>query len=235
MKTKTDTPHDATPAPEVVTGGPDATGPAPAGPAAGTKARPPHGHRPPGDGGSAEVEPDLPFHPVAEMCPWNAAKYEEIKEDIRKNGLLLPIWTYQGKIIDGRHRYRACRELGIKPEFQEWDGTGSLVDFVLSLNVRRRQLSESQLALVAARAIPLYKDEARERMRAGKAADPPLHEEESHKGEAAAVAASKVGVSRDMVYKAQLVLAKGVPELQEAVDDGQVSVSAAGLSSAPPS
>ena len=54
--------------------------------------------------------------------------------------------------------YRASRssssqlgKAGVEPKFQEWNGKGSLVAFVVSLNLHRRHLNESQRALVAAR------------------------------------------------------------------------------------
>jgi ParB-like chromosome segregation protein Spo0J len=78
-------------------------------------------------------------------------EYERLKADIGENSLLDPITTYQGQIVDGRNRYRACRELGIEPRTVEWSGTGSLLDFVVSRNDRRRHLTDSQRALVAAR------------------------------------------------------------------------------------
>jgi hypothetical protein len=81
--------------------------------------------------------------------------------------------------------------------------------------------------MVAARSIPMFKEEAQQRMLAGKAADPPLHGEEGRKGEAAALAAETVHVSPNSVYRAQAVLKKGIPELQQAVDTDQVSVSGA--------
>jgi len=33
-----------------------------------------------------------------------------------------PILTFDGMILDGRHRFEVCRELGIEPEFAEWSG-----------------------------------------------------------------------------------------------------------------
>ena len=178
---------------------------------------------------AAATDSSLPFHPVANLFPLlEGPEYQSLKEDIQAQGLRCPVLTYQGQIIDGRNRYRACRELGIEPKSQEWDGQGSLVDCVLSLNQCRRHLNESQRAMVAARLKSLFEKEAQKRMLAGKAApDPALNAEEGGKGEAAAQAAARLNVGRDSVYKAQKVLQHGTPALQRAVDSGQVSVSAA--------
>lgn len=37
----------------------------------------------------------------------------ELKQDIQKNGQLVPILLREGKVLDGRHRLKACVELGI--------------------------------------------------------------------------------------------------------------------------
>src|SRR5262249_29148462 len=102
---------------------------------------------------ASDAVPEMPFHPVADLFPpMPDTEYEEFKNDIQANGQLVDGWTYQGKIIDGRNRYRACRELGVQPRFQEWDGRGSLVAFVISLNDRRRHLTPTQRAMLAAKA-----------------------------------------------------------------------------------
>src|SRR5262249_35606779 len=98
-----------------------------------------------------------------------------------------------------------------------------------------RHLTESQRAMVAAKAKPLFEEEARQRMLAGRAPDhPPLHAEEGHQGEAAAQAAAQLHVGRDSVYKAQRGVGHGAPELQQAVEAGEVSVSAAEVLTALP-
>jgi ParB-like chromosome segregation protein Spo0J len=95
---------------------------------------------------------DLKFHPVAAIFPMmDTVEFESLKADIQKHGQLEPIWTHDGKIIDGRNRYLACRELGIEPKIKEWEPVNGaeLVDFVISLNLQRRHLTASQKALVA--------------------------------------------------------------------------------------
>ncbi len=92
----------------------------------------------------------MKFHDVANLFPLiEGQEFDELIEDVRKNGLQQTIWTYQNEIIDGRNRYRACLKAGVEPRFQEWDGKGSLVEFAISLNVKRRHLTSSQLAVVA--------------------------------------------------------------------------------------
>jgi hypothetical protein len=177
---------------------------------------------------ASDSVPELPLHPVADLFPaMTDAEYEELKADIQENGLHVPISTYQGQIIDGRHRDRACREVGVPPRYQEWDGRGSLVAFVISLNDRRRHLSTSQRAMVAAKAKPMFEDEARQRQLTGKPADRPPNLEEGRQGEAAAQAAALMNVSISAVYQGQKVMRDGSPELQRAVSAGAVKVSTA--------
>jgi hypothetical protein len=179
---------------------------------------------------------DIPFHPATAIYPLlEGAPYEALKEDMRVHGQLLPSLTHEGQIIDGRNRYRANKELGRPQWLEEWKGSGDVIDLIVSLNEHRRHLTDAQRSLAAARAKRFYEEAARQRMLAGKAAaDPPRNSEEGQKGESAALVAKKFGVSADSVYQAQTILRKGVPELQKAVDSGEVSLdNAAALASEP--
>jgi len=92
-------------------------------------------------------------HPIADLFPvMSAGEYKPFLADIRANGQREPIWTYKGQILDGRNRWRACTELGILPQVREYDGdVDGLPAFVVSLNLHRRHLNESQRALVGAK------------------------------------------------------------------------------------
>jgi phage N-6-adenine-methyltransferase len=110
---------------------------------------------------------ELDIHDAANLFPLMfAEEYESLKADVLANGLIEPIWTYEGKIIDGRNRYRACLELGVEPKFREWHGEGSLTSFVISLNLKRRHLTSGQRAMIAAGVAALFEVEAKERQRA---------------------------------------------------------------------
>lgn len=77
-------------------------------------------------------------------------EFDQLVEDIRANGLRVPVWLHpDGSILDGRNRYRACKAARIKPQFETWDGKGSPLEFVISMNLQRRHLTQGQRACVA--------------------------------------------------------------------------------------
>lgn len=154
------------------------------------------------------------YHPVANIFPlMKGEAFDAFCSDIAANGLHEDIWRHDGKIIDGRNRYLACLEAGISPRFREWDGKGDLVAFVLSLNLHRRHLNESQRAMVAAKIANLSNGQ--------------------HKGSSIDLAqisqgdaAKMLNVSAASVKRAKIVKDKGTPQLIEAVERGDVSVGA---------
>jgi hypothetical protein len=66
-------------------------------------------------------------------------EWEAFVESIRKHGNLSPIMLYEGKIVDGWQRYRACVETGVLPAFREWHGDGGdLVEWFVGVNLVRQ-------------------------------------------------------------------------------------------------
>lgn len=157
------------------------------------------------------------FHDVANIFPMmSASEYDALKADIAENGLLEPIWLHDGKIIDGRNRYQACVEMGVKPKFRDWNGNGSLVAFVVSLNLHRRHLNESQRGMVAAKLANMPLGGAVYR-----SANLPTD------NVSRAEAAELLNVSERTVTAAAKVKDAGSDELVQAVETGRASVSAA--------
>lgn len=94
--------------------------------------------------------PKLKPHPLAKhFPPMPADEFQQLCESIRIHGLKEPIVVHQGQILDGHNRWRACLEVQVEPRTEEWDGTGSVEDFVVARNVTRRHLATSQRAILA--------------------------------------------------------------------------------------
>jgi len=88
-------------------------------------------------------------HPYAELCPpMTADELDALVTDIKEHGLLEPIVVFEDMILDGRHRFEACRRSKIKPRFAPYKGNGAM-EYVVSKNVKRRHLTPTQLAMVA--------------------------------------------------------------------------------------
>ena len=135
---------------------------------------------------------------------------EALAEDIRQHGLREPIVLYDGRILDGRNRYRACLLAGLEPEYVSLGLDASPLDFVLSKNLRRRNLTTVQLALLALDIVPYYTEAALVRKYRGRGGM--LPEEESERGKTAERVAGIVGISADTVRRV-IAINKSDPDL----------------------
>src|SRR5690349_14382356 len=95
--------------------------------------------------------PDGPgVHPVAAVFPlMEGSDFHDLIEVVRAHGLREPIWlTPDGLILDGRNRWRACQVANVEPHYRTYEGD-DLIEFVVSMNLKRRRLDEGQRSWVA--------------------------------------------------------------------------------------
>ena len=91
----------------------------------------------------------IEFHPYSRLFPlMEGCELAGLVADIQENGLRVPIVLFGNRILDGRNRYRACMEAGIRPVFEQYTGDDPLGN-VLSANLHRRHLTGSQRGMVA--------------------------------------------------------------------------------------
>lgn len=155
----------------------------------------------------------LEFHALANIFPMmEGSAFAELVADVKANGVVEPVEIFEGKILDGRNRYRAAETAGVHCPTRQFNGTDALAH-VISLNLHRRHLDESQRAMVAAKIATLGQ---------GARTDIASFEAMSQTD-----AASALNVSRSAVQRATAVRETGAPELVAAVERGKVSVSAA--------
>ena len=179
------------------------------------------------------MKKDLQFHDLANIYPLNTELIEELADDIRERGQIDAISLFDGKIIDGRTRYKACLLASVEPVCEDVYPEDP-VAFVLSKNSKRRHLKASQLATVADKARAYYDEQAKERQKASggdkKSDNAKIGSGKktiTDKQTARDAVGAAVGVSGSLVDKAKKVREKGVPELYKAVEEGRMSVSRA--------
>ena len=171
----------------------------------------------------------MDFHPVSAIFPMmDATELHALVADIRENGLIEPILTHDGLIVDGRNRYQACLQAGVSPRYQEWEGGGSLVSLIISLNLKRRHLTASQKAAVAVDLLPHLEAEARERQLSTlkRGTESPDTAQMPERAEARELAGEALGVSPRYVSEAKR-LSQEAPELFEAVKAGAKTITQA--------
>lgn len=156
---------------------------------------------------------DYEIHELCKLFPvMQAEQFDALVDDIRANGLKSPVIIFEDKILDGRHRYKACVNLGIDADVEKYEGDDPL-GFVISHNLARRHLDESQRAMIAARIANLKDGQKKSRAPIGAASQ--------------SEAADRLSVGRRSVQRARTVIDKGTAELQQAVEEGKVAVSVA--------
>jgi hypothetical protein len=181
-----------------------------------------HGHGPtptaadPHTGTWTPDQPPLQSHALADLFPALADQdLAALAADIAAQGLREAVWLYDGRILDGRNRYRVCQARGISCPTRVYEGDDPL-GFVVSMNLHWRHLTESQRSMVAATLA---------NMRQGARTDmqPPAHVPEV----STAKAAETLNISERLVRHAKKVQAEARPEVIQAVETGRMAVSAA--------
>lgn len=137
-----------------------------------------------------------------------------LADNIKAFGQRAPITVHEGKILDGRNRWKACGMVGVEPKTKEYSGKDAL-QFVLSANLHRRHLNESQRALVAAKIANL--GNGKHKTSSAFVPSLPVFTQEE--------AAKTLNVSARSVGDAKKVLKS--KKLAEAVESGETTVQAA--------
>jgi ParB-like chromosome segregation protein Spo0J len=96
--------------------------------------------------------PVLEVHEIATIFPsMSEVDLAHLRESIQKQGQLEEILVYEGKILDGRHRYEACLALDLEPRLREFQGTlQEAFSHSVALNLSRRHLTTVQRAAAGA-------------------------------------------------------------------------------------
>ena len=155
-------------------------------------------------------------HPYCDQLPrMSKQEFESLVTDIRANGQKEPILLFEGKILDGRNRYDACKEAGVEPRTKTFTGSSEEArQLSISNNLVRRHLTASQKAMVLVNSGLVLEAGGRRQYRRG---DSSIRS-----------TAERFGVNHVSVYKALFVKQNDKSgELVEEVLKGLKSVAAA--------
>lgn len=170
---------------------------------------------------------DLEIHPAAEDFPMiDAAGLAELAADIKANGQKFPIMLdATGKVlVDGRNRLAACKLAEVEPRFQCLDGE-NLESFIVSANVKRRNLTGQQRAIAAARAWSRARAEGKIQKQGGprqKAQDALIADPRSHFAALYGVSERYVEMARDLYFDDPVAadgVRSGATDLRKAHDE----------------
>lgn len=172
---------------------------------------------------------DYKIHPAAALFPMmSKAELKELSDDIVDSGQRLPVMLWRNQVIDGRNRLTACELAGVEPLTKdctkEFATEEDVIQFVVSMNLKRRNLSSSERATIGVKMLPLLKKAAKERQaEGGKKKLPQIFEEAAQGGEATAQAAKLVGTNRQYIHDAEKI-SKEAPEQFEAIKRGEKTI-----------
>lgn len=150
-------------------------------------------------------------------------EFDGIVDSIKQYGLFEPILMWQGWIVDGRHRHKACLKADVKPTYEYIpDDTpfNIVLDRVVGANLMRRHMTTGQRAMTAAALATMTVggtgSNQHEKSKRNNCSDSKSNKD----------AADKLNVS-DMSVKRAKAIKRDAPDLAEEVSKGNMTLNAA--------
>ncbi|MCW3999292.1 MAG: ParB N-terminal domain-containing protein [Candidatus Bathyarchaeota archaeon] len=164
-------------------------------------------------------------------------EFTELKKSIETEGQHYPIIVNEDlEVLDGHHRFRACQELGVEPDFEVKRFEDKLLEkkFVIEANLRRRHLNNFQLVELAVPLLEIEKALARQRqsvggkngrnLQLGLASDD-AEPEPVFKAKAAEVVAKKAGLSTRTFERGKKIVEEASEDDKQKLREGKTSIS----------
>ncbi len=166
-------------------------------------------------------------------------EFAQLKASVKAEGQHYPIIVNENlEVLDGHHRFRACTELGIEPDFEVRKFEDKLLEkkFVIEANLRRRHLNNFQLVELAVPLLEIEKALAKKRQIKGglngrnqqlglaSADAEPVFEPEV-RAKATEVVAKKAGLSTRTFERGKKIIDKASEDDKQKLRDGKTSIS----------
>src|SRR5512139_170435 len=165
-------------------------------------------------------------------------EFAEMKASIKAEGQHYAIIVNEDlEVLDGHHRFRACIDLGIEPDFEIRKFDDKLLEkkFVIEANLRRRHLNNFQLVELAVPLLEIEKALAKQRqskggkngrdLQLGLASDDAEPNESQIKAKATEVVAKKTGLSTRTFERGKTIIEKATEDDKQKLREGKISIS----------
>jgi ParB-like chromosome segregation protein Spo0J len=187
--------------------------------------------------GIGESDMSLRLNPEYEklLPKMSDEEFAELKISIKEEGQHYPIVVNEDlEVLDGHHRFKACTELGIEPDFEVRKFEDKIIEkkFVIETNLRRRHLNNFQLVELAVPLLEIEKALAKKRQSAkktniqdlqlGLSSDETLP---ALKAKATEIVAKKAGVSTRTFERGKKILEEAPEEDIQKLREGKTSIS----------
>ena len=161
-------------------------------------------------------------------------EFAQLKISIQEEGQHYPIIANEDlEVLDGHHRFNACIELGIEPDFEVRKFEDKMLEkkFVIESNLRRRHLNNFQLIELAVPLLEIEQALAKKRKvqggKNGRDLQLGLAPDDAKpviKAKAAEVVAKKAGVSTRTFERGKKILEKASEEDKQKLREGKTSI-----------
>ncbi len=153
------------------------------------------------------------------LIPLRPEEYSELERSILDEGCRDALVVWHGILVDGHNRHEICSRHGIPFTTidRQFASRGAVKDWILTNQLGRRNLSDDQRSMLAARLANMRQGERTDLSPDGEKCEAISQSEAAERG----------NVSKRSVERATKVLRKGTAELIKAVDYDKIPVSAA--------
>ena len=169
-------------------------------------------------------------------------EFAELKKSIQSEGQHYPIIVNENlEVLDGHHRFRACTELGLDPDFEVKQFDDKLLEkkFVIEANLRRRHLNNFQLVELAVPLLEIERALAKQRQSKGGKngrdfqlglntdglAPEDAEPAPEAAGKATEVVAKRAGVSTRTLERGKRILEEASEDDKQKLREGKTSIS----------
>jgi len=165
-----------------------------------------------------------------ELPPLSEAKKVILKEDLLEKGVLMPLLTWNGILVDGHNRFEICEECGIPYETKEieFDSIEDAKFWICKNQMAQRDMNDFQKCVKALEHEEKVREEAEQRQKAGKKLDlAHLNGQGRHERSTDGILGDFAGVSHETVRKTRVLCNEAPDDIQEKLFAGEITITTA--------